>query len=148
MSQRPPENPYEMPYDSNRPTVARPKFNGPPPAVMTWQMVYLILMLVVYIALVIGGGCLFAFADDIAAEDPAAEPQMFRIMGVIYGIMGFVLAIVFAVGLFWKRGMGGWIYNIVLIALGLTSCITWPMTIPLLIQWIKHKDWIVGSRTK
>lgn len=149
MSQYPPKNPYQTPHGQPQaPQASSPltNFDGPAPSVVTWQMVYLALMVLVYLMLTVGGICVYIFANEIAAEDPSTDPEIFRIAGVIYSALGFVLGIVFAVGLFWKRGMGGWVYNIILIALGLTSCVTWPMTIPLMIHWIKHKNWIVGPR--
>ncbi|MEM9589101.1 MAG: hypothetical protein AAGA03_17600, partial [Planctomycetota bacterium] len=76
--------------------------------------------------------------------DDEMTPDQARIMGVIYGIMGAVFTVAFLVGLAWSRGIGGWVYNLILIALGLTSCCTWPATIPLIIYWIKAKDYITN----
>jgi hypothetical protein len=43
----------------------------------------------------------------------------------------------YAMGPFVKGKSWGWVFGIVLIAIGMTSCCLWPITIPLLIQWIK-----------
>ena len=117
-----------------------------PPAVMTWQLVYVILMMILYALVSVLGGALMIFAEQIA-EDPDFEmqPGEALVMGIVYAILGVGLFAMYAVGLFWRRGMGGWVYNIILIAIGLTSCCSWPLTIPILIFWIRDKDMIVNS---
>ena len=100
-----------------------------------------------YAGLTVLGICCFVFADEFAVDDDMSRKEA-QIMGAIYGIIGAVFSIVYAVGIFWRRGMGGWVYNIILIAIGLTSCCLWPATIPLIIHWSKHKDYIVGMRGK
>jgi len=122
-------------------TVVRPL--NPHPAVKKWQIVYLIAMLLLYLAVAVGGFLMFLFRAEIAASDAEMTEAEVAIMGLVYGVMGVLFFAVHSVGLYWRRGMGGWIYNLVLIGLGLTSCCTWPMTIPLMIFWIKHKDDIV-----
>jgi len=47
------------------------------------------------------------------------------------------LAIGFGVGVFLPREPWAWIYGIVTIGIGMTSCATLPFCIPLLIFWIK-----------
>lgn len=138
-------NPYQTPpangVVAQAAPVARPL--NPNPAVKKWQIVYLIAMLFLYLAVAVGGLLLALFRAEIAASDPDVREWELGMMGTVYGVMGVLLFAVYSVGLFWRRGMGGWIYNLVLIGLGLTSCCTWPMTIPILIFWIKHKDDIV-----
>lgn len=139
------QNPYQQPPTNpvvaQGAPVARPL--NPNPAVKKWQIVYLIAMLFLYLAVAVGGLLLALFRAEIAASDPDVREWELGMMGTVYGVMGVLLFAVYSVGLFWRRGMGGWIYNLVLIGLGLTSCCTWPMTIPILIFWIKHKDDIV-----
>lgn len=109
--------------------------NGARPAVLTWFNVYLVLMILIYVMLIILGAFLFLFADEIADADMDAMEA--KIMGMIYGGIGTVLGILFLIGAFIPRKKWGWIYGIVLICLGLTSCCTLPACIPLLIFWIK-----------
>lgn len=125
-------------------------FNDGPPkiyptSVVTWQLVYVVSMFLLYVAVTVGALVFLMFRDQIA-QDPDFDMDATEvlIMGIIYAGLGAVLAILFGVGFFWRRGMGGWIYNLVLIALGMTSCCTWPLTIPLLIFWIRDKDVIVN----
>jgi len=49
-------------------------------------------------------------------------------------------SIAFGMAPFLPRRPGVWVYDVVLIALGLTSACLWPITIPLLIFWIKPEN--------
>jgi hypothetical protein len=134
------------PYDPSSPATVSPQPAfpiGPKPQVLVWQKVYLGLMIALYVAVTVAGALLYLFADDIAADDPDTSAREMEILGVIYGVMGLALAILFALGFVFRRGNVGWIFNIILIALGLTSCCTWPATIPLLIFWIKNRNEIL-----
>ena len=139
----PPKNPYATPnagaenVPSHRPVI------GPKPQVMIWQKIYLGFMVALYIAVAIMGIALFVFANEIAADDPDLSPNEMQIAGVIYGIMGVALAVLFGLGFVFSKGNGGWIFNTVLIALGLTSCCCWPATIPLLIYWVQQREQIL-----
>lgn len=119
------------------------------PKVITWFNVYAIVMIVIYVLLTIAGVALFVFSDSIAnaSSDSSGNAQTdameFVIMGIFYVAFGVVLAIAFVVGLLAPRKFWAWVYNLVLICLGLTSCCFWPITIPLLIFWLKDetKQW-------
>lgn len=137
-----PNNPYSPESQQYAP---RPAVAGPPPAVITWQIVYVVAMALLYVLVAILGIVLLVYSDTIAADDPTTDPMEFRIMGGVYAVLGFGLMLLFIGGIFLRRGMVGWVYNLVLIVLGLTSCCTWPATIPLLIFWIKGKDYIVNQ---
>ena len=91
-------------------------------------------MVLVYLVCAAAGVFLLTFGfDDLTST----EVDELRIQGAVLLAIGIGLAIVFAVGLFLPRRSWGWAYGLVLLILGLTSCCTWPATIPLLIQWIK-----------
>ena len=100
-------------------------------------------MVFIYLAATVFGAVMFFNAREFATANNSAEELM--IMGAVYGVMGVVLTIVFGLGLVFQKGMLGWIWNLVLIAIGLTSCCLWPATIPLMIYWIKDKDHIVAG---
>jgi cell division protein FtsW (lipid II flippase) len=102
-------------------------------------------MIALYLALTVGGVAMIVFADAIAEGDANSSPTEVALIGGIYAGLGVVLTILFAVAFVWRKGTGAWIYQIVLIVLGLTSCCTWPATIPLIIYWIKDKDRIIQS---
>lgn len=135
-----PNNPY-MPQQQQ--FAPRPVAAGPPPAVITWQLVYLACMTVLYLLFAVMGIVFLINADTFAANDPTTDATEVQIMGAIYAVLGVGLAILFAGGILVRRGMVGWVYNLILIGIGLTSCCFWPATIPLMIFWIKGKDYIV-----
>jgi len=119
------------------------------PTVITWFKVYAGLMVLLYIIVLVAGILIFANAESFVGNDvrPGSsvptDPAEAQLMGLIYAVLGVVLSLVFAVGLATPRRFWGWVYGIVLIAIGLTSCCFWPITIPLLIFWLKPevKDW-------
>ena len=57
------------------------------------------------------------------------------------------LAAIFAFGVFARPASWVWVYDIVLIAIGLTSCLTIPAAVPLLIYWIKPETKAYFGRT-
>ena len=139
-----PEDPFATPASTE--PVRPPEQHLGTPAVMKWQMVYFVAMLLLYVAVAVAGVLLMFFADEVA-QDPDFEMEQTEamILGGIYAALGVGLSLLFVVGLFWRRGMGGWVFQLILIALGMTSCCTWPLTIPLLIFWIRDKDAIVSG---
>ena len=58
-------------------------------------------------------------------------------MGAFYVVLGLGLTVPFLVGLVVGPARWHWVYGIVLIALGMTSICCLPVTIPLLIGWLK-----------
>jgi len=55
----------------------------------------------------------------------------------MFAAMGLALCAAIGVGLLAPRRKWGWVYALVVICLGLTSCCTMPACIPLLIFWLK-----------
>lgn len=106
------------------------------PGVVTWFKVYVGAMAVLYL-LVTGLGLFMYAGADTFLSDPDLGPEAARIQGVVLAAIGIPLAALFAAGVFLPNRPWVWIYDIVLIAIGLTSCCFWPATIPLLIYWIK-----------
>jgi hypothetical protein len=107
-----------------------------PPAVLTWFKVYAIGMALVYVLVTVGGVAMYVMADEFAG-DPEMPPGGVRIQGAVMAVIGVPLAGLFAAGALLPRRPWVWIYDLVLIAIGLTSCCFWPASIPLLIFWIK-----------
>ena len=97
-----------------------------------WFVVYVVAMMLLYLGLLAVG--LFLLLYDFTDVTDVDE---LRFQGGAFLVMGFALLAVHAVGLFLPRRPWGWVYGLVLIGLGLTSCITWPATIPLIIAWLK-----------
>ena len=124
----PPPYGYAVPYAASAP--------AGPPGVLTWFKVYAVCMALLYALVIVGGVFFYVMADSFAA-DPEMGPEQARIQGAVMAIIGLPLAGLFAAGALLPRRPWVWIYNLVLIAIGLTSCCLWPATIPLLIFWIK-----------
>lgn len=120
-----------------------PGYGGAPPpsagtpGVVTWFKVYAALMALGNLLLMGFGIFMVVAGASMAGMEEfqgGAEPV---VVGVLYGIMGLVFALIYAFGLFLPRKPWGWIFGIVLIALGMTSLCCLPATIPLLIFWLK-----------
>ncbi len=90
-------------------------------------------MLALYVMVIIGGIAMMTFSSTIAEGDPTTSPEQVMVVGGVYTLIGMVLSVLFAVPFFWRRGNGEWIFQVILIVIGLTSCCTWPATIPLMI---------------
>ena len=103
-----------------------------PPAVM-WFKVYTGLMALMYIVFFIGGGVMVFLADK------AGEPERMELLtnGIVLAVVGLPFAIACALPFFFPRKPWVWIYNLVIITIGMTSCCCLPACVPLLIFWLK-----------
>ena len=126
-------SPYKSPEIHDE--AAKLRDDADRPAVLLWCKVYLGFMTGLYLVGAVVGVLLLAFAASLA--DPETDAMEFRIMGAVYGVLGVLFGIGFGIGLLVPRRRWGWIYTIVLICIGFTSCCTLPACIPLLIFWIK-----------
>lgn len=113
------------------------------PQVVLWQIVYCAVMVLLFLATMAAGLVLLVKSELLA--NSASELLEFRLLGTLYAIMGAAVSVSHFLGIFWRTGKGGWTYNMVLICLGLSSCASWPATIPLLLFWLKHKDRIIDA---
>ena len=125
-------SPYASPQSDNEPV--RPN-RLVKPAVVTWCRVYIGFMTVLYLAVMVAGILMIVFSANLADDD--TDAMGFGIMGAVYGALGFIFGIAFGMGLFVPRKNWGWIYSLVLICIGFTSCCTLPACIALLIHWLK-----------
>lgn len=104
------------------------------PGVVTWFKVYCWMLCIVFFAvmlactirLIIGTPTKFNFPSHTAV--------------IVWGINILMSAIVFIAALLpliFRPRPWLWVYDLVVICIGLTSCCFWPICIPLLIYWIK-----------
>jgi hypothetical protein len=100
-----------------------------------WFVVYCVLMTLLYLISAATGAVLLVFSLSSLAEKP--DISILRAQATAFLLIGLILMIPYAIGPFVKGKSWGWVFGIVLIAIGMTSCCLWPITIPLLIQWIK-----------
>ena len=128
-------NPYQPPS-------AEP-YGGPAPAVyetppaVTWFKVYAgvlaglsIMIMLMGIAFMVMGPEL----TDIAEEEPELP---LVVMGGVYAAAGFISAVLNLVPFFIGNKSWAWVFNLVIICLGATSCCTMVFAIPLIIYWLK-----------
>lgn len=91
-----------------------------------WYIAYAVMMALVYMCCVGLGAVMLASGDDEA-----------MIQGVILGFIGFILMIIFGVAPFLPKKPWAWTYHLVLICLSMTSMCCMPISIPLMIYWLK-----------
>jgi cell division protein FtsW (lipid II flippase) len=107
------------------------------PKVLTWYRVYCVLMVLLYLLVAVLGIVFVVFSQQFAADDPELSSTDALIMGWMFFAVGIGLVAPFAAALALPRRRWVWIYHLVMICIGLTSACCLPVTIPLLIFWIK-----------
>lgn len=115
----------------------------PQPPVLTWYRVYCVLMALLYLVFVAAG--IFFIIAAPADRDMSAEEA--RLLGGIMLFMGIALTVPFLIGAFLPRKSWAWVFGLVLICIGLTSVCCLPITVPLLIHWIKPETKFYFGRT-
>jgi hypothetical protein len=125
MSQPPyyPQPPFHQGYD----------LPVPRPGVISWFIFYCVVMTLMYLLVAAFGVLLLVIEPD----DPDFDAQQAKIMGLIFVPLGLVLMAACALPLLMPKRPWLWVYDLILICLGLTSICFWPICIPLLIFWIK-----------
>lgn len=115
--------------------VLSPSPSMPParPAVLGWFKVYCVVLCLVYLFFV-GFSLIFFFVDPEELEMGPAEAM---IMGVFFLVMGLVFFVASLLPLLLKPRPWVWIYDLVVICIGMTSACFLPICVPLLIFWIK-----------
>jgi hypothetical protein len=106
------------------------------PEVLTWYYIYCALMALLYL-LFLGVGVAFLFIPAEAFADQPDGALAFQFNAAVFILIGSVFTLLFGVSPFLPRRPWVWIYDLVLICLGMTSCLCLPICIPLLIFWIK-----------
>jgi hypothetical protein len=108
---------------------------APAPSVLVWYRTYCGIMAFLYlVTLAVGAGVLLSPADWGDQETPA-EQRLF--VGLFLAGLGSVLSAVFLAAFFLPRQPWAWVYHLVLIVLGMSSCWCLPICIPLLLGWIR-----------
>lgn len=105
----------------------------PEPPVIKWFKVYAGVLSVIYFLVLVLG--FFILMSDPAPGDTTALQRAVGLT-IFFGVVGLLLA-AFVVGLFLQPRPWVWIYDLVLIVSGFTSCLTLPFSIALLIFWLK-----------
>jgi hypothetical protein len=110
-----------------------------PPKVLVWFRVYTGCMTAIYVLCALAAPLIFFAGTRSGGEDAV----VLKIQAGVLLLVGLVFAVVFALPFVLPRKRWVWIYNLVLICIGLTSCCILPAAVPLLIYWIKPeaKNW-------
>jgi hypothetical protein len=103
------------------------------PGVVTWFYVYCWILCIMYFV-VMFASIIFFVVDPAKLEMAALDA---RITGFIMLVMGGVLFIAGILPLILQPRPWLWVYDLIVICIGLTSCCFWPICIPLIIFWIK-----------
>ena len=133
-----------------------PNYGGPQPppwtpagkpAVLKWFAAYCVFMTLLYAACVAGGAWVLTLPEDAMTSREVDATEM-RIQGGVLLAIALPLMVAFGLALVLPRRRWVWIYNLVLIAVGLTSVCCLPVTVPLLIYFIKPetKAWFDAPR--
>jgi hypothetical protein len=110
-------------------------YETPPPRVVFWQRVYCGVMGAVYLAIVVGSLLAAAFHDSLADADTSPREVIFG--SLVIGGLSAIFAAVFLAGLFVPRRRWAWVYHLVLMGIGMTSCACLPFVVPLLVFWLR-----------
>ena len=103
------------------------------PKIMVWFKVYAALFAALYLGL--SAFSLVFFVVDPSSLDMAREEAL--ITGVLMLIIPLPLSAAFVLPFFLPPRPWVWVYDLVLICIGLTSPCCMPASIPLLIYWLK-----------
>lgn len=122
MTAAPPTIPYATPHQR--------------PGVVVWMNVYAVFMALLYVLCSVGGVLLWLNLEAMQGDEDFAPTA------IVLMVVGPPLAIAFGIAPFLPRRKWAWIYDIVLIAIGLSGC-TLVAAVPLLIFWLQQrtKDW-------
>jgi hypothetical protein len=80
---------------------------------------------------------LLKYAPVILASTPQMSPAELKVRAVITAVIGIVLFVAYVVALVLPKSSGAWVYHLVMIGIGLSSCCLWAATIPLMIAWLR-----------
>ena len=106
----------------------------PPPKVLTWFRVYLVVLCLMY-AFCVALGVSFVFFPIFSSKFTSDEDL--PTTGWILLIAGILFFVASALPFFLKPKSWVWIYDLVVICSGMLSTCLLPACIPLLIFWIK-----------
>ena len=106
-----------------------------PPPVLLWQKVYCFAMAAMYALIAVLGLAMAVFRDQLADEQ--TPPGEVVVIGLVFVALGVGLAAPFAVAPFLPRRRWVWVLHLVIIAVGMTSCLCIPFAVPLLVFWIR-----------
>lgn len=111
----------------------------PRPAAVTWFLVYCGVLCFLYLG-VVAIGIVFLSLDPAQLDQSRMEAL---VLGGLFTVVGAACLVASALPFFLPRRPWVWIYDLVIICMGMTSACFLPASIPLLIFWMKPevKTW-------
>ena len=103
------------------------------PSTILWFRIYCGLLCALYLA-VAGAGIAFLVVSPETLEMDSASAKL---LGILFLGMGGGMTFLSFLGFFMPQRPGAWTYCLMLIVLGLTSLVFLPISLPLLISWLK-----------
>lgn len=107
------------------------------PSAVTWFNVYCILMALLYAIVSVVCAFILSSPEIFEVRGGDLDPVAAKIQAIVMLVVSVPLMMLFAAAPALPRRPWVWVYDIVLICLGMTSVCCMPATIPLLIFWIK-----------
>jgi len=116
---------------------------GQTAGVWPWYVAYAMFMGLMYLGCIAGGAWIVSAGSSTFGTGPQADEVVMQ--GYILLAMGVPLSVLYLAVPFLPKRPWAWIYHVVLIGFGLTSCACWPVAIPLIIYWLKPETkWMFG----
>jgi hypothetical protein len=113
----------------------RPLWPVAKPASHGLYVSYAFLMCLLYVGCTAVGLWLLQSDLDMSGSRYTSEDAEAQAIGLV--VVGVPLALLFGIAPLLPKRPWSWVYGLVMIIIGLTSCCTWPLTIPLLIRWFR-----------
>jgi hypothetical protein len=109
--------------------------SGETAPVWTWYVAYAVCMALLYVLTAIMGAAYLAGAGFLVVEQ--ADQALMGFYGIFMLGLGVIFAALYGAAPFLPKKNWAWVYHLVMICIGLTSCCCLPVCIPLLIYWLK-----------
>lgn len=106
------------------------------PRVWNWYRAYCAAMALLYLACGAAGVWALTRLDELAEGDPEERFEI-QVAAWVFALLCVPLFALFAAAPFLPRRPWAWVYHLVLICMGMTSACCLPISIPLLVFWIK-----------
>jgi MFS family permease len=114
-----------------------------PPAVLFWFKIYTGALTALYLLCVLASPVLFVIGMRTHSDE--------RVVALVYGVIllavGLPFAVACALPFILPRKPWVWVYNLIIICIGMTSCCILPASVALLIYWIKPDVKLWFNRT-
>jgi len=109
-----------------------------PPPVVRWYRRYCAVVASAYAFASLASGGIFQGRTRLAEATDQA-PSVFIVFAVLWALVMLFLALVHVAALLTPRAPYAWKVHAVIIGLGMTTLVLWPISMPLLYFWLKRE---------